>query len=245
VATSKFSRPCEANERKSSRLPKEAKNDHYKDVTIPVGSETTLTLNLPPLTVGVHDLVIIGIPYVDSYPTPEGIVKVLGQRSTLIAGPLPTSFRQISFSTLPAEGSLSKGDPKISLSLTLAEDSIKAWNWPEEGLNIKPDAPIKFSVLAGYGDVTNLAAPYINELGSSFFSLLLFVDYRQIEIAPGQAIIYAKVDKNTAYARAPAKIVLPSPGKHQMLVLRINFPGVPMCVLQGPPVWRHGHIGRN
>jgi len=208
---------------------------YYKDVIIPVGSETTLTLNLPPLTIGLHDLVIIGIPYVDNYPTPEGVVKVLSHRSTLIAGLLRASFRQISFSALPAEGLIPKGDPRIFLSLTLAEDTITAWNWPEKWLDSEPDIPIKFFILAGHEDVTNLDAPHLNELESSFFSLLLFADYKQIALAPSQAVIYGEVNKNTAYARVPAEFTSLSPGKHQVLVLRISFPGVPMCVLQGPP----------
>ncbi|HXF84920.1 MAG TPA: hypothetical protein VNK49_05970 [Anaerolineales bacterium] len=39
----------------------------------------------------------------------------------------------------------------------------------------------------------------------------------------------------TAYARLPITINLPPPGKHHILVLRIDTPGVPMCILWGDP----------
>lgn len=211
-------------------------NQYYKDVIIPAGTETTVTLYLPPLAAGIYDFIIIGIPYIENYPTPEGIVKVLNHRISLIAGAPPsTPFRQISFSDLPPDGLISKGDPKISLSLTLADDSIETWNWPEQWLTTKPGVPLKFSMLTGHEDVTNLDAPHINKLDSSFFSLLLFFDYQQIEIAPNQTTIYGKVNKNIAYARTSVEIILTSSGKHQILALRINSPGVPMCILRPPP----------
>lgn len=210
-------------------------NQHYMDVIIPAGTETTLTLHLPPLDAGIYDFIIIGIPYIENYPTPEGVVMVLNHRISLIAGEPSIPFRQISFSDLPPYGLFSKGDPKIGLSLTLAEDSIKAWNWPEQWFTTKPGVPLKFSILAGHEDVTNLDAPQIGKLDSSFFSLLLFFDYQQIEIAPSQMAIYGKVNKNTAYTSTSAEIILPSSGKHQILALRINSPGVPMCILRPPP----------
>jgi len=208
---------------------------YYEDVTIHPGNEVILTFNLPPLSNGVHDLIIIGIPYANDYPTPEGVVKILSHRSTLIAGSLTTPFREISFFTLPVEGWISKGDPRVPLSLTLAKDTISAWNWPEKWISTTPDTPLKFFILAGYEDVTNLDAPYINDLASSFFSLLLFVDYQQEEITPGKVAIYGKVDNNTSYARVPVETTSSTLGKHLLLILRINSPGVPMCVLQGPP----------
>lgn len=208
---------------------------YYKDVIIPIGSETILELHIPPLAEGIYDLAIIGIPYIDNYPTPEGIVRVLNHRITLVAGEPSIPFRQINFSALQPDGLLSKGDPKISLSLTLTEDSIQAWNSPETWFITSQNKPLNFFILASHEDVTNLDAPHLSQLNSSFFSLLLFMDYKQIEVGQNQASIYGKVNKNIAYARIPVEIIPPSSGKHQILVLRVNSPGVPMCILRPPP----------
>src|SRR5690606_37408625 len=59
---------------------------YYKDIIIPIGNETILELNIPPLAEGIYDFIIIGIPYIDNYPTPEGIVRILSQRITLVVG---------------------------------------------------------------------------------------------------------------------------------------------------------------
>lgn len=61
------------------------------------------------------------------------------------------------------------------------------------------------------------------------------MDYQQIEMAPNQIAIYGKVDKDTAYARIPVKIDSLSEGERQLLALRIDSPGVPMCILKGDP----------
>ena len=64
------------------------------------------------------------------------------------------------------------------------------------------------------------------------------MDYQQIEIAPHQMVIYGKVNKDTAYTRIPIKVNPLSSGKHEMLALRIDSPGVPICILKGNPEGR-------
>ncbi len=202
------------------------------DLLVHSGDDIIITLNLPPLSIGIHDIIIIGIPYVNDYPVPEGIVKILSNRITLIAGTPDASFRPISFSALSAEGLVSKGDPKIPLSLTLTKKSLLTWNWPEKWLSIAPNNSVDFFILAGYENVINADAVYLTELESSFFALLLFVDYQQVDVSPEKNVIYGKVNKNTAYARIPAEVGLLPSGKHHALVLRINLPGIPVCLIQ-------------
>ncbi len=66
------------------------------------------------------------------------------------------------------------------------------------------------------------------------FATLLFMDYQQIEAAPGHTALYSKVTQDTAYGRIPLEIPPLPAGKHHLLVLRINTPGVPMCLLINP-----------
>ena len=65
-------------------------------------------------------------------------------------------------------------------------------------LTVNVNASTRSDALAGHEDVTNLDVPPMDELGELFFSLLLFVDYQQVEVAPGQMALYGRVDKDTA-----------------------------------------------
>lgn len=199
------------------------------------GSDTSIPLKVPPLSVGVHDLIVVAVPYPEDYPNPEGIVNLIYWRITIIADSWTSPFRGIDFVSLPADGTLSKKDPLLYLELTLKKDELIVWNWPNPWLDIHADEPLEFFMLAGHNYVDNLDAVYLDELQVSFFTVLLFIDYQQIEIAPNQIAAYAKVDKDTAYARIPVEIGSLPVGKHQLLALRIDSPGAPMCVLKGDP----------
>jgi len=211
------------------------KSGIYNDINLEKGDDKSIKVTIPPLSVGVHDLIVVGIPYPENEPDEYGSVIVIYRRITLIAVPAPSPFRKIEFTSLLAEGSVKRNDPAMSLELTLKKDGIEAWNWPNPWLDVNENTTVNFFALAGHQDVINADAPNLDELKTSFSSLLLFVDYQQIEIAPDQIAIYGRADKDTAYARIPITIPpLPS-GKHHALVLQIDTPGVPMCVLWNNP----------
>jgi hypothetical protein len=42
----------------------------------------------------------------------------------------------------------------------------------------------------------------MDELAELFFTLLLFVDYQQVEVAPDQMALYGRVDKVTAIPKS-------------------------------------------
>lgn len=204
----------------------------YSDINLEPGDEKSVKVTIPPLSTGVHDVIAVGIPYPENEPDEYGSLIVIYQRITLITGETPSPpFRKINFATLPAEGSIKQNDPGMGLELTLKENGIDVWNWPNPWLDVNKNTTLNFFALAGHQDVTNADAPNLEPLRTSFSALLVFVDYQQVEIAPKQAALYARMDSDTAYARIPITIPpLPS-GKHHILVLRIDTPGVPMCVL--------------
>ncbi len=210
----------------------------YNDITLERGNDLALKVKLPPLEPGVHDVIAIGIPYPDNTPDVYGITLVIAQRMTLIVEPTPTQFRNIVFSPLAAEGTIKNDDPLLTLDLTIQPDGIEIWNWPDPWLTVQENTPTTFYALAGHQDVTNLDAPLVEPLEESFFATLFFVDYQQIEVAPGQPAFYSKVDKDNAYGRIPLQIPSLPEGKHRILVLRIDTPGVPFCVLKDKPTER-------
>lgn len=205
------------------------------DIILDRGSETSIPLKVPPLSAGVHDLIVVAVPYPEDYPIPEGIVNLIYWRITIIADSWTSPFRGVSFVSLPADGALSKKDPLLYLELILKKDELVVWNWPNPWLDVHAGEPVDFYALAGHQYVNNLDAPPLDELKESFFSLLFFVDFQQIEVMSDQLAIYGNVDKDTAYTRIPVRIGPLSEGKHQLLALRIDSPGVPMCILKGDP----------
>lgn len=205
----------------------------YKDLYLNPGDDITFQITIPPLTAGVHDVTAITIPIPHNDPDQYGRVDLISNRITLMAEPISSPFRKIDFVSLSSEGSIRKDDPAMALELTLKPNGIDVWNWPDPWLHQNINESAHFYALAGYEDVTNVDAPSLAELEESFFSLLLFVDYQQVEVAPNQIAFYGKVDKDTAYARIPFEIPPLPEGRHQVLVLRIDTPGVPVCILKG------------
>jgi hypothetical protein len=211
----------------------------YNDLQLNKGDDITLQVAIPPLAAGVHDVIAIAIASPQNDPDVYGKVDLLSNRITLIVEPTSSSpFRKINFTPLAPEGSVKRNDPALVLELTLKSNEIKVWNWPDPWLTVNSDTPIHFYALAGHEDVTNVDVPSLPELEESFFSLLLFSDYQQVEIAPNQMALYGKVDKDTAYTRFSLELPPLSEGEHRILVLRVDTPGVPVCLLKGNPKGR-------
>lgn len=207
----------------------------YNDITLERGADLTLKVKIPPLEPGVHDIIAIGIPFPENEPDEYGITVIISKRITLIVEPASSQFRKIVFSPLLAEGTIKNNDPLLTLDLTIQPDGIEIWNWPDPWLNVQENTSATFYALAGHQDVNNLDAPLVEPLEESFFALLFFVDYQQVEVVPGQPVSYNKADKDNAYGRIPLQIPPLPEGKHRILVLRIDTPGVPFCVLKGDP----------
>ena len=205
----------------------------YYDVTLEPGDEITLILKLPPLALGVHDLIVLNL--IQQEPDPYGIVKVLSNRYTLLAGTEPEIFLR-TFEHLPQQGSLAKDDPLLSLELSLTgEYPFRVWNWPETHLPISLRQALDYYIFSAYTVVeghTTLDPPIPEEVP---FALLTFLDGEQINFAPDSPVFYGSVPKDTAYTAIPAHLgSFDEIGQHDLLVLRINYPGLRICLLQGP-----------
>lgn len=205
----------------------------YNDISLERGADISIKVKIPPLEPGIHDLVAIGIPYPQNDPDVYGTIIVAYRRITLIVDSTPSPFRENAFTSLSVEGSIKKNDPWLALELTLTNNGVDVWNWPDPWLHIQTNMSTPFYALTGYQDVTNLDAPPMDPLDESFFTILLFTDYQQIETAPSQMAFYGRVSSDTAFARIPLEIPRLPEGKHHILVLRIDTPGVPMCLLAG------------
>ncbi len=207
----------------------------YYDVTLQPGDEITLTLKLPPLAPGVHDLVVLNL--IQQEPDPNKTVKAAPNRYTLLAGSTPEIIPR-TFQPLQKQGSLAKDDPHILLELSLTgEYPFTVWNWPEPYLPVSVSEKLSFFIFTAYTssifDINTAAHPATPE--EVPFALLTLLDGEQIDFAPEIPVFYGSVSKDTAYTAIPASLgPFDEAGQHELLVLRINYPGLPMCLLHGP-----------
>lgn len=207
----------------------------YNDLHFEKGTSATIQVRIPPLPAGVHEVTAVAVPSPENDPDEYGTVEIISSRMTLIAEPSPSPFRKTDFTYLHADGSNRKGDPAMAIELALQEDNLQVWNWPDPWFTVNIDESIRFYALAGHEDVTNLDAPSLKPLEVSFFAILLFIDYQQVEVAPNQTVLYGVVNKDNAYTRIPVEIPSLPEGKHHILALRIDTPGAPYCILRENP----------
>jgi hypothetical protein len=207
----------------------------YQDVTLQPGDEITLTLKIPALSPGIHDFVILGLGGVQNEPDPYGQINFASNRYTLFAGNTTEVFPR-TFQTLPKQGSLAKNDPLLSLELSLAgEYPFTVWHWPETYFQVSEAEPVNYYVFTSYSIVEDSSSPNAPIPEEVPFALVTFLDYQQVDFAPEQPVFYGSVLEDTAFTSINAHTEpISELGKHDWLVLQINYPGLPMCILQGP-----------
>ncbi len=207
----------------------------YADVGLRPDDEITMTISLPPLASGLHELIVVGLMNAADEPDNLGIMPIGDLRVTLLAGgssqPLARTYLPLS-----AAGSVARNDPVIPLHVSQADGSLKAWNWPESRLPVPAGKPVEFAIYAGYAGPGKRDAPPPPGPEWMEFALFVFMDYRQVDVKPGARVFYGQVPRDAASARILSQVEPPAePGRHDILVLRVDYPGHPMCVLLGPP----------
>jgi hypothetical protein len=205
----------------------------FYDVTMQPGEEITMTIDIPSLQQGIHELIVVGLTGISDEPDNLGIAKLADSRTTLVAGTTPLPLNRM-YSQLSPDGSMARGDPWISLMLGQVGGSLKAWNWPETVLPVKSGEPFEFTIFAGYQGPTKREGVPGAAPENMPFALLTFLDYQQVDVRPGVRVLYSRVSKDTAYARIISRLPPLTLGRHDLVVLRINSPGVPMCIQNGP-----------
>jgi hypothetical protein len=90
-----------------------------QEVTVNSEDISTIDIQLPPLTEGVHDLIFVSIPNFGLQPNPSGEPIGLSPRLTLIVGNAENTA--VEFTPYPDVGRISQNDPFMFLLLTLDE----------------------------------------------------------------------------------------------------------------------------
>lgn len=200
----------------------------YQDITLQPGEQSTIDLALPPLPPGIHDLIVLGL--VEAELNNYGDVVSLFYRATLVVGdnpPLPKQEYQL------LEPDAYKFGDEAFFNLTLHSDrSQHVWVWPKIYKSVQDT--LDFYISVGYMEsVVRLAEHDISPQPSPF-AVLAFLDSEQIPIAPESSVFYGALTPNNLYSFIPVSLITSrEEGRSDLLVLRVNYPGMPMCWLRG------------
>jgi hypothetical protein len=207
----------------------------YYDVIIHPGDDGAITFDVPPLQPGIHDLNLVGFPDVDQEPNYLGVDAFFTYRFTLVSGgensllPRPYShFRAGNRSWFKRE--VDNFWPGLAVSLE--KNEMLDWNYPNPLLPVPLGKPLDFYLFAGYEDTGFGDYPDIPNAKEQPFALIILDDYQQSAISSETPVIYGIVSNTTAWTRIPVHY-FPSqaPGSHQIVVVRITYPGFPACLL--------------
>jgi len=189
----------------------------YSDVTVEPGSETTLTLAIPPLAPGAHDLIVVNIL------TPHDSPGLDYSRYTLLAGDageqIPRDHVSLEDTNLPLDN--------LSLAITNnihgSQKKLRKWS----AVQTEPGEEIEYAIYAGYMYVTCPGARKPLRGDVHRFAILTFLDYRQVAWRPGEeTVFYGEVSKGTI-GRILGGVQAPKrTGQHNLLILLIENPGV-------------------
>lgn len=205
------------------------------DLLLVPGDEGALTIDIPPLSPGIHDLYFLGLTEVDKDPDVYGEVRDLSYRFTLVAGSEPMILTR-PYQHLKAEKRVlfrlgNSGGYALIVS-THEDEPLSIWNWPETSLPVQMGATLDFYIYAGYNHAENSDYWYAKKPRQNPFALVLLMDYRQVSFSSESPVFYGIADRNNDYSRLPVHLFPPqSPGRHEMVVARINYPGFPMCLM--------------
>jgi len=211
----------------------DSSGDFY-DITLEPGTVTTLTLNIPPLASGVHDLIIFSITGVDQDTDPYGHFGFTDYRVSLVVGH-DAKLIPRHYTIFPALESISPTDSIAGVSLILSSNSEKpeAWSWPDTRREITAGDPFVLYAFAGYDSFSedNKTDPP----QADTMALIAFMDYHPTQLTDNSPVLYGMVSSDTAWTSIPVELNLPSEiGPHDVMILRIPHPGVPMCLLRDP-----------
>ena len=200
-----------------------------QDIHLRPGERTNLDLHIPPLDPGIHDLIVLGL--VVTPPANHGGVVALAYRATLITDDDPTPSMQTYVNLSPDS---IKTDDETVFNVSLHTDrSQHVWVWPETH-NQATDDSLEYYISVGYSE----SAARLREHGITPqpqpLALLAFVEGEQVSIAQNEMVFYGTVTPNNLYSFVPASLnVAQYTDQVALLVVRINYPRIPMCWLTG------------
>lgn len=208
----------------------------YLDINFHPGEDGAIQVDIPPLQPGIHDVILVGIANVDQEPQGTELPYKLEYRLTLVSGGenIISQRPYIKFKVAKRFWLRFPQDSGFPLALSLDTNDVLDWNSPDTILPLPLETPIDFYIYAGYLVTFNGDYPNESLAEKQPLALVMLVDYQPAAFSEDTPVIYGFVTPSTQYTRIPVHLLPPqSLGLHEITVLRITYPGFPMCLLRG------------
>jgi hypothetical protein len=202
-------------------------NALYTDVEVEKAQELTLTMTLPPLEPGPHNIVTISLPDPDA----DVIPGFDSSRGTLVAtgggGGDWREYQQMQDSALP------RGFPFGITGDTSDPPVFSLW----ESEECSPGEVVEYAIYVGYRIQHPGLARELTGDDTYRFAVVAFLDFEQIPVEYGAAELpfYGAVERGEVGRLITAFQAPEEPGPHHLLVLLIQSPGAVMGeIVRGP-----------
>jgi hypothetical protein len=217
-------------------------NELYFDATMPTRETQTFTFTVPPLSEGMHTILIIAVGDYMDLPDVNGDrvnIEFLSRRLTIIAGnpPLPVSDPR-AYTLLPEGVTTDAERQRRQQGLFRSElvpattEAGKFWNDPERSLPLQPNQTYTFFAQMGSSFY------YPDYFSQSFrddafrrFAIFLLEDFQPVSIGDSTLAFYGEMDMDDVVTQIPLSRTAPATGRRDLILLRVDEPGLPTCQL--------------
>ncbi len=209
----------------------------FSDFQLEPGSNIEIQFNLPSLSNGVHDLIVLALYNVEDEPNDRGHIANTAMRFTLIVGSGEVEIIR-TYDLAPTIYHMTGEGSSIPLILSLSNRELSTWNWPNTTLplTINQDE-LEFYTWLGNSVITRILPDGTEVIPTPHdqpVALLTLLDYQQENNYITDAIQYLMISKDSEFSLTENTINLPAEeGRYDIVSLRINYPGTPMCLLYG------------
>lgn len=218
-------------------LPINEDENLYREVVIPYREPFVLDFQVPPLTDdGIYDLVIIAVPNPE-VPTRDGDysseLAIFSNRMTLVVGdPMEVTASVRDYRSarvgipMPDDPPMPAGANRISVGFDLFTDEFKPFGEP-----FAPLESVTFNVELGQTQYfTDYSFRSTLESKSTDYALIVFDDYLPVSInESAETVLYAKMLSGDSFAEHAVSFTAPPTGVKDLIAVRIDFPGTPLC----------------
>lgn len=206
----------------------------YRDILVETGEKEIVKFNIQGLSPGIHDLVMVMVPKYEEIPTIQ-YGGAGAERLTIVVDEASSKIEARPFIPLSGVGSIEAGDSNPLMAFSL-DDTLLWWTYPESMLLLKPAQVFNFNLKTTYLNYHNPDNSVSPSPEKSQFALVLFQDYEQISVTEDYKVLYGEIPEDTAYTQIPVTLTAPTEiGRHDILAVRIDNPGYPMCILGDAP----------
>lgn len=214
----------------------------YLDTFLPEDQRHDISFAVPPLSEGIHTIIILAIGAYERIPDLRGdrdAIEYLSKRITIVAGHPDLNIDDPRTYTLLPEGITSDKERQAREQGTYRSELVPAtseegrfWNDPEPTLRLSPNQEYTFYAQMG----TSLY--FADYSFQSFqpdetrrFAIFLLEDFQPVSIGMETLAYYGEMDFESVVVQFPITRAAPSSGRSDLVIIRVDEPDMPACRL--------------